>query len=279
MTLNNLHDEVCALAFEDGITIDKSFIASANRALMTIFTERPVAKTVRLYTKEQKPLIYKDTIIHRGGIEQTLKLCGRSYIFRVSGKGRFTISDGIAKTERSFDGDGIVFRGFIRSADATLTLSGEYTYTVYGFTCYGELYSEKESDIREYTQSSSYDINQLFGDFHSFLELPKTKDGTVTDAVMQNGILMLPFGKYDEVYLTYARMPRRISADEPDSEIDISGECRPLLPLLTTAYLWLDDDAEKAQYYMSLYKSDMSFIRRYNTSISGGEYRDVLGWA
>lgn len=279
MTLNNLKDEVAALAFEDGLTVDKRFIVSANRALMTIFTERPVAKTVRLYTKEQKPLFYQSSITHRGGECETLKLIGKAYVFRTSGKGRFTVKDGIAVVEKSFSGEGTVFRGFIRGSDATISFSGDYTYTVYGFACYGELYSESESDIREYSPESSYDINQLFGDFHSFLELPKSNGEVLTDAILQNGILKLPSGKYDEVYLTYARLPNRISADEPNGEIDISGECRHLLSLLTTAYLWLDDDAEKAQYYMSLYKSDMSFIRRNNTSVSGGEYREVLGWA
>ena len=278
MKLKDLRDEVAALTFESGIDLDKNFIASANRALITIFTERPVAKTVRLFTSMPKPLIFTPTITHSGGTDITLPLRGKAYAFRVRGVGSFTLCDGIIKNVKQFDTPDTLFRGFIRSSDAKITFSGSLSYTVYGFTCYGELYSKSESDIKEYTPTVSYDINLLYGDFLAFLDSPRTRSGEISDATVQNGILSLPYGKYDEVYLTYARMPRRITADDQNAEIDISGECRPLLSLLTTAYLWLDEDAERAQYYMSLYKTDMSFIRRFNTSHSCGEYRDVLGW-
>ena len=279
MTLNDLRNEVAALAFEDSISLNKSFVASANRALITLFTERPVAKTVRIPTAEQKPLSYIPTLTHIGGEDITVKLIGRAYIFRVCGRGTFTLSDGISVKTKSFDSENALFRGTIRTGEASITFSGDFIYTVYALTCYGELYSENESDIREYTPKSEYDLNALFGDFLAFLEAPRTRDSAVYDAIMQNGTLILPFGKYDEVYLTYARMPRLISADYPDAAIDISGECQPLLALLTASYLWLDDDAEKAQYYMSIYRTQMSFIRRYNTSISANGYQDVTGWA
>ena len=279
MKLKDLKDEVAALAFDEGVSLDKNFIVSANRALITIFTERPVAKTVRLFTSEQKPLVYTPIMTHRGGEDIVLPLKGKAYAFRVRGCGSYTVSDGIARATKSFDTEDTLCRGFIRNEGATISFTGDFTYNIYGFSCYGELVSGSEADINEYTPTVSYDMNRLYGDFLAFLEVPKSADGPVPDATVKNGVLTIPRGKYDEVYLTYSRMPRRITADSQEAEIDISGECTPLLSLLTTAYLWLEEDPEKSQYYMSLYNSEMSFIRRYNTSHSGGEYRDVLGWA
>lgn len=278
MTLNDLRDEVAALAFEDGILLNKSFIASANRALITLFTERPVAKTARLATKEQEPLHYVPLMTHTSQ-NISVRVNGRAYVFRVSGKGSFTVTDGKTTVTKSFDGADTLFRGIVKSAGATITFGGEFAYNIYSFATYKHLYSENEADVREYKPYSEYDIDALFGDFLAFLEAPAANGGAVTDAVMQNGVLILPYGKYDEVWLTYARMPKRVNADGANEKIDVPSECEPLLALLTAAYLWLDDDAEKAQYYMSLYRTEMSFIRRYNTSMLSNGYQDVTGWA
>ena len=279
MTLNDLRDEVAALAFEDGITLDKSFIASANRALITLFTERPAAKCVRIITHEQKPILHIPHMTHAASKDITINLSGIAYAFRVSGKGSFRVEDGISVTLKDFDTESSLFRGKLRNSDAKITFGGNFLYNVYSLVCYSDLYSDDEGDIREYEEYSKYDLDRLFGDFLTFLEPPTANGTVVTDAIMQNGTLLLPWGKYDQVTLNYARMPKRISADTPNEKIDISGECVPLLALLTASYLWLDDDAEKAQYYMSLYRTQMSFIRRYNTSMSTSEYRDVTGWA
>ena len=102
MTLNNLTDEVSALGFYESLTLDKSLVIAANRALVTIFTERPVAKTVRIVTTTQKPTVYIPKITHKGGEDISINLVGRAYAFRVSGKGRFTLNDGLVKSSRDF---------------------------------------------------------------------------------------------------------------------------------------------------------------------------------
>ncbi len=279
MTLENLKDEVAALAFEEGLTLSRAFIASANRALTTIFTERPVARTVKIYAADEPPTLHVSRIYHACGEAITQRLTGRAYSFRVCGKGSFTLTDGIVKSEKSFDTENGLFRGFLNTDSASISFEGEYAYRIFDLVCYGEIRSGEVEDIPEYTPTVSFDLNEKFGDFLAPLLPPRTKDGAMAGATLQNGTLTLPRGKYDEIYVTYARLPRKISADEVSREIDISGECAPLLSLLCAAYLWLDEDPEKAQYYMSVYKSEMSFIRRYNGSISADEYQDVTGWA
>ena len=51
-----------------------------------------------------------------------------------------------------------------------------------------------------------------------------------------------------------------------------------MLPLLTASFMWLDDDAAKAQYYMSLYRDMVTNVKRFQTSKIDAEYR-VNGWA
>ena len=42
--------------------------------------------------------------------------------------------------------------------------------------------------------------------------------------------------------------------------------------------MWLDDDAAKAQYYMSLYRDMVANVKRFQASKIDLEYR-VNGWA
>jgi hypothetical protein len=51
-----------------------------------------------------------------------------------------------------------------------------------------------------------------------------------------------------------------------------------MLPLLTAAFMWLDDDAGKAQYYMSLYRDLVANTKRYSSNKIDTVYR-VNGWA
>ena len=172
MTLNDLRDEVAALAFEDGITLDKSFIASANRALITLFTERPAAKCVRIITHEQKPILHIPHMTHAASKDITINLSGIAYAFRVSGKGSFRVEDGISVTLKDFDTESSLFRGKLRNSDAKITFGGNFLYNVYSLVCYSDLYSDDEGDIREYEEYSKYDLDRLFGDFLTFLEPP-----------------------------------------------------------------------------------------------------------
>ena len=85
---------------------------------------------------------------------------------------------------------------------------------------------------------------------------------------------------YDgKIRLTYKSNPPKVSLDTPDDEIGIAKEVEHLVPLLSAAYFWLDDDEEKAQYYLSLYRDALNGTKRNATRRLGGGYEDVTGWA
>ena len=82
MTLNDLRDEIAELGFDQSVTTDKALAIAANRALVTIFTERPVAKTVRITVRSQSPTIHIPKILHKGGEDSAISLVGKAYVFR-----------------------------------------------------------------------------------------------------------------------------------------------------------------------------------------------------
>ena len=100
----------------------------------------------------------------------------------------------------------------------------------------------------------------------------------IASVKLADGVIRAPFDFRGELYLTYYRSPAKIKGDDPNELIDVSEECAPMLPLLTASFMWLDDDAAKAQYYMSLYRDMVANVKRFQTSKIDVEYR-VNGWA
>ena len=63
------------------------------------------------------------------------------------------------------------------------------------------------------------------------------------------------------------------------SALDIPSELEHLVALVTASYVWLDDDPEKAQYYMSLYREGMSALKIYTRRAVDTAFTDATGWA
>ena len=77
--------------------------------------------------------------------------------------------------------------------------------------------------------------------------------------------------------MRYSRKP--VPIEKEDARVDIAPEAEPLLPLLGGAYLWLDDEPEKAQYYMLLYREGVNRLQAARRRNLAGGYDDVLHWA
>jgi hypothetical protein len=108
---------------------------------------------------------------------------------------------------------------------------------------------------------------------------PTTANGTqITGAFICGEVLNLPKSFSGEVIIRYKRKPREISADLNES-VDVPSIAEHLLPLLTAAYLWLDDSPDKAEYYMELYRIERAGIKKSVSNSVGEKYADVTGWA
>ena len=96
---------------------------------------------------------------------------------------------------------------------------------------------------------------------------------------ISSGVLTVPYEYKGEIIVKYRKRAPRVSINTPDAEFDIPAELEPLVPLLTASYIWLDDDPDKAQYYMSLYRDGMSGVKLYTRRGVDTRIADVTGWA
>ena len=278
MTLNELKNDVARLGFESYIEDEDVFIASANRALSMIYADRPVSRTATLSFTGPRVNVAREFIEHRTGDVITIAFSGKSLSFKSSGSGTCTITDpsGTSKIPLSLANQ--LTKQFVY-AEGTVTFSGDYYFTVSDFAVFEDLISERPTDIPEYKPYRELSMEDFCDGFRAFASQPCDKEGNPVHSVKPaDGMVRAPFDFRGEIYLTYYRSPSPISGNDQNELIDVSDECAPMLPLLTASFMWLDDDAAKAQYYMSLYRDMIANVKRYSISKVDAQY-SVNGWA
>jgi hypothetical protein len=92
-------------------------------------------------------------------------------------------------------------------------------------------------------------------------------------------MITLPDSFVGDAFVCYKPSPKTLSIDNGDYPLDIPEYTTHLLPLLTAFFVFLDDDSEKAEYYMSLYRSEAIKILRAYAFSQNNTYQDVTGWA
>lgn len=278
MTLNELRNDVAKLGFESFIEDEGCFIASANRALAMIYTDRPVCKSAVISFKGPRVTLAKEFIEHPSGAVVTVAFSGKSLSFRSNGKGVCTVTDRRGTNTIPLNTANQLTKQTVYG-DGFLTFSGDYYYTIRNLAVFDDLLSDTVTDIPEYSPMREINPEDYCDDFRAFKDLPRDKSGSpVSDVKLVDGRIIAPYEFRGDLYITYYRAPKPISATNPNALIDLSKECEPMLPLLTASFMWLDDDAAKSQYYMGLYRDMIANVRRYSTNKIDTEYR-VNGWA
>ena len=277
MTLNELKESVLSLGFEDGFDNDELFHTATRRALHTLSVDRPRISERSLVVLSEGGRLISSAFLHTGGSFERFTIGGRAFSFKVTGSGFYRIEDRDGERTESF-GDEPVVRGFIRG-DANITFYGENDYLVLSLASFDRRISDRSIDIPVYGERRKIDLSLSIPDFLAPHRLPTDKYGfELSDARIRDGILSLPYGFSGEIYISYKRRFSLPDFDDGDSIIDLSSECEELLPLLVAFYVWLDDDAEKAEIYLSLYKDALASIKRSNQRLVGASYL-TNGWA
>ena len=277
MTYKELCDDVLALGFEANIESSERLLLAARRALNLIFTERPLYKTLELYQNPRTPSVKLPDFLHKGGETVEIPFSARAYSFTAHGNGSYKIKD--ASGERVLDfKSGVTERGFLFGS-GTFEFFGNYVYTVTGFALYEELYGGETEDIPISNGRSEYEIIRHAPDFLSATDSPRNNSGKIIKgSSVSGGKLFLPEDFHGSVMLEYKQRAPEISGNS-DEEISVPEGCEHLAGLLVAAYYWLDDDSEKAEYYMSLYREAMIAVKLYNRSKADAEYSVIDGWA
>lgn len=287
MKVQELYRQVAALGFEDSLenSARNRFYYTANRALLQISAVRPLIKSIVL---KHRPL---NNLLIDSNAERDVKesvefeaVGAKAYYFEFEGSGTATIEyfDGekwelVAGTIDLNYGTNHIKKGIIKP-DGNITANSVrlifqnhgYILRVKNVALYGDIYSDNVELIPNNEDYIRYDLGSLVDDFNG-LHAPLMKDDgsfvKVGDGydVESNRIVLVSRENTGVFRALYKHKPKAIdfSSDPQDNidEIDLDDDLVSLMPLLMASYLWLDEEPEKAQYYLSLYREGVSNIR------------------
>lgn len=282
MNIQKLYDSVAQLGFEDTLDSDDRFFQAANRAIYQINRIRPAISSIQISHHPLKNKVFNnsfDTIKKTENSIETQSVDGaKAYYFECDGNGvayielynsatgTFDIIKTIEMTAantRTF----VVYKGFIKYNDQFITgqvrlrFDGDYAYCVKNIAIYDNIYSDNESDIPAFGEYYAYDIKELAVNFLRLCNSPIKEEQSKLFLnsnyhVEQRKIVYLPYLCEGEFSIFYERKIVEITSEDKmdETEIDLDEDLAAICPLLTAAYIWLDDEQTKADYYMSLYR-------------------------
>lgn len=172
------------------------------------------------------------------------------------------------------------------SDECFIEIESEYGYTVRNIAIYDKIYSDLDEDIPPFTEKVPYKVSALVNDFERFDSSPKditSQKYLHRDYEIEgNDTVLLPLTEQGAYEISYIH--RVITFDtytDVNSEehlIDLDEDLASLMPSLVAAYVWLDDEPEKAQYYMNLYMQRAMQIQRESKDFNPVIFQSVYGW-
>jgi hypothetical protein len=317
MTLQDLYKSVSQLGFEDSLGEDGNsrFIYATNRAMLQVSALRPAKRRIVLNHKVPKNLLSEPNVIETDAALEYSLPKGKAFYVEASGEGTVTVGIEMKEkigetwvnklvsdtTPQTFDSTAFeTIKGFIKfngqfidgcndtdikkylGIKLTITPNGA-TMTVRNLAIYDTIYSTDVEKITSSGDMTAYDIRAIVSDFERFDTPPiflSAKNMEIEYDVDDNGKLYLPRQKTGEYTVSYIHKVRLIeNLDNIETEtIDLADDLAALLPNLIAAYVWLDDEAEKAQFYYNLYLQQSAEIERRKTDASPMTMMSVYGW-
>ena len=300
MTVSELYEAVAKLGFENSLEDDSVFLYAANRALLQVNAIRPHTKLLRLHHAPPANLLggIGFDAVEKGETDLIYTAEGaRGYAFEADGHGacyieRLDSATGAWQMIRdvSFDTNGFtLYRGLIDAAEGAVRLRfvGEYLYYLRGVALYGRLRSGDANDVPAYGATVAYDLTALADDFMD-LAAPPMIDGagrvslSADWSLEEEHILHLPREAAGNYLIEIHRRPKPITEDEDlagnSEKIDLDEDLSALLPNLIASYVWADDEPEKAQYYLSLYREQSYSIEAKKKNLAPPKFVSVNGW-
>lgn len=304
MTVSQLYSSVARLGFETSLEDNDLFFQAANRAILQVNAIRPIQG---IYVINHKPL---DNLIRNASfspVEVEGELCfeatgAKAYYFEADGEGIAHIEafDEISRTwgtagsvEFSANRTFVPYKGMIEKGGefiqgrVRLRFTGYYLYSVRNVALYRNLYSADADRIPAYEAFTRYDISALVTDFATLASPPIREDSEHSllnqDYEVENDrVILLPYHARGLYKIAYKRKPAVLEyTDDPledQTKVDLDEELCALLPMLVAAYVWTDDEPEKAQYYLTLYRERAIDIERRYKDLTPATIKSANDW-
>lgn len=302
MTVSELYHSVAQLGFEESLEDNDRFFYAANRALLQVNSIRPVTSAYVINHKTMENRVREESFTP---IEKTDDLFFeasdvKAYYFEADGNGTAYIDAYDEYASRWEPINTITLKagagfsahyGFIKkdgkfiNGRVRIHFAGEYLYSVRNVAMYAYVYSDSEDDIPAFSLYTRYDISELTDDFLSLASPPIQEEHERRylnqGYDVENGrVILLPYGA-DGIYrVVYNRKPNVIKNEGEITEdvIDLDEELCSLLPVLIASYIWMDDEPEKAEYYLVLYRERAADIERRIRSAKPVTIKSINGW-
>lgn len=265
MTYEELKSEVLALGFVDTLENENHLLLATNRALSLLANDFPESESLCLYREYHAPLRTFKCV----GAEGIHLYCGERAAFC------YRLTDG----EVRFGGETLALGScgiFRLQADKDGTLLPIGDAELYELAVYGEDVALSRCECT--LPFVSYAVDEYTEDALRICRVPTDAFGAeITEARCEGRCVLIPRTYSGSFFVHYERRSRPATATE--AALDIPRECISLFPLLVCGYLWLDDEPDRAQYYMALYREGRSMLRERKPSRTQRLNTDVLGWS
>ena len=239
-----LRDTVCALGFMSEPQDDTAFFHAANLALSRLRTLIPLRRTVRLRNFAPAPSVFRE----RGDNFKISSPFGICFYFEFVGTLTFSWSRGdeVFKEELVNDSPkhAVISRVFDSQAPTSLEFSGENAHCVVNACIYDTLSVRGRAE--RYSDHFSYDMKKEEG----FLSVLRAEGGEYS---LHGSEIRFPLGEEREYSVEYSYRPEPLSYDNMNEELGIDPSLSEAAALLTSYYVWMDDDVAKAENYRAEY--------------------------
>lgn len=289
MNLIELREQTSALIFEKDIENDNFFLQSVNRAIIRARINFP---KYGIFTISQYPL--KSILESEGKIFSSRDIPefefenGRCFSFESFGKGRAIISwfntDTVKKCYEDivvidFDDmsgfrnhkDFIKRLGVFKNGHFKLRFESNYEFKIHNIAIYDRVISSEKQEIPEYCANLTYDLGKLTKEYGSergvncirnvFSGLKKPPILVVNNEEkpfryrLVENIMYIPKKYEGEIIFEYIKSPNSVGiGSKPSEEIDVPNDIASAICYLVASNLLFEEEPEKANYYLSLYK-------------------------
>lgn len=279
MTIHELKEEVEALGFSCISAGDDSLTCTVNRALRMIQTYHPKEKRVELGFFPEETILRRELMVGEG-TEVSLSVPAGRLTMKLQGEGHYTVRYGAKSLTHGFS---------CISKNITLIFpeDGELIFSADSFFCAWDIIGFKKGAFPYDDATSPHgdyynvDLKRIFSDLIYLTDTPKNmRDEEIKGVIMPDlSHILIPRGYRGMIKLIYRARANELTEDSKDDDaIDLSDELCPLLPLLVSYFLMLDDDEDIAKTYLREYEKLSQDIKRIK-DMGKCSYRDVNRWS
>ncbi len=280
MTYNELTGQVSLLCSTDLELTDDLLLSSANMALRELYTDRVITRTVNIAAKGLKPVLYYKQVNCANGGPFQVKLPGYAYSFRIRGSCQMlTITpDGSTLTSITTGNEARTIKATAMSG-TSLRFFGTYSFTIYDFSVYKEMFSRNAEDIPDPGETMVYNVRDIYEDYMSFTSPATDSAGNLLkNCVLQDGTVRISSSYNGEIVINYRRLPTLLTGYSTE-HLDVPDEYLQMYVLLVAYYRLLSRDELTAKYYKSRYNELLQKFQRGSYPAINTGYENINNWA